>query len=57
MSKSQKTKMSLIMKKAWKLFKDGLISFSVSLRVSWQIAKGKVKESEIMKMLKGGSRR
>lgn len=43
-----------LMKRAWKLFRDGLISFSLSLKVSWQIAKNLLTESQVYKSMKGG---
>lgn len=54
MSKQEKKKLMLriIMKRAWGLFKNGIISLSISLRLSWAIAKGKITQKSISKIVK-----
>jgi hypothetical protein len=48
-------RLSLIFKRAWKLFKNGFVSFSMSLKVSWNVNKGKISEATLKKtLLKGG---
>ena len=50
-------RMSMLMKRAWSLFKRGMVSFSMSLKISWQLHKGNVTEAQLKKMLlKGGMR-
>lgn len=43
-----------LMKRAWKLFRDGLVSFSLSLKISWRIAKNLTTEAQVYKSMKGG---
>jgi hypothetical protein len=50
-------KMSEIMLRAWKLFKGGIVSLSMSMKISWKVAKGVITAGQLKKMmLKGGMR-
>jgi hypothetical protein len=46
-----RAKLRIIMHKAWGLFKQGIVSFSLSLKLSWSIAQGKTNEYELMRKL------
>lgn len=51
-------KMSEIMLRAWKLFKGGMVSLSMSMKISWKVAKGLITTGQLTKMLvKGGMKR
>ena len=51
-------KLSEIMLRAWKLFKGGLVSLSMSMKISWKVAKGVITQGQLTKMLvKGGMKR
>ena len=43
-----RAKLRLIMQRAWGLFKQGIVSFSMSLRLSWGIHKGQVDERKLL---------
>lgn len=40
-----------VMLRAWGLFKRGVLSLSLSLRLSWAVAKGITTEKQLMKKL------
>lgn len=46
-----RAKLRLIMQKAWGLFRHGIVSFSMSLRLSWGIQKGTVNEAKLLTQL------
>lgn len=46
-----RSRLRVIMQKAWGLFRHGVVSFSMSLRLSWGIAQGKVNEFLLLKKL------
>ncbi|MFB9296041.1 hypothetical protein [Persicitalea jodogahamensis] len=46
-----RSRLRIIMQKAWGLFRHGVVSFSMSLRLSWSISKGKVDEFQLLKKL------
>ena len=46
-----RARLRIIMHKAWGLFRRGIVSFSMSLRLSWSIAKGQTNEYDLMKKL------
>ena len=51
-------RMSEIMLRAWKLFKGGMVSLSLSMKISWKVAKGLITTGQLSKMLaKGGMKR
>ena len=51
-------RLSEIMHRAWKLFKGGIVSFSLSMKISWKVAKGVITQGQLSKMLvKGGMKR
>jgi hypothetical protein len=45
-------KMKVLMNRAWGLFRKGLVSFSLSLRLSWALEKGQISEWDLQKKLK-----
>ena len=47
-----RTRLRLIMQRAWGLFKNGIVSFSMSLRLSWAIQKGQVNEANLLTKLR-----
>ncbi|WP_165933462.1 hypothetical protein [Arundinibacter roseus] len=51
-SEKIRSKLRLIMQRAWGLFRKGVVSFSMSLRLSWSIQKGKMNEGQLAKLLK-----
>ncbi|WP_165933429.1 hypothetical protein [Arundinibacter roseus] len=51
-SEKLRAKLRLIMQRAWGLFHRGVVSFSMSLRLSWGIQKGKVNESTLLSKLR-----
>ncbi len=48
----KKLRMRGVMMMAWKLFKSGIVSFSLSLKISWQVSLGKITQSVVSKQLK-----
>ena len=48
----KKLRMSSVMKMAWKLFRKGMVSFSLSLKISWQLELGKITHTLVSKHLK-----
>lgn len=40
-----------VMLRAWGFFKRGILSLSLSLRLSWAVAKGTTTEKQLMKKL------
>ncbi|WP_373331398.1 hypothetical protein [Salmonirosea aquatica] len=50
-SEQWRSRLRVVMQKAWGLFKHGIVSFSMSLRLSWGIAQGKVNEFLLLKKL------
>lgn len=48
----KKLRMRGIMRMAWTLFKNGMISFSLSLKVSWQLSMGKITHTAVSKYIK-----
>ena len=44
-------RLSSIMKDAWRFFRNGIVSFSLSLKLSWKVAKGEITTTQIKKML------
>lgn len=49
---SWRARLSSIMKDAWRFFRNGIVSFSLSLKLSWKVAKGEITTTQIKKMLK-----
>jgi hypothetical protein len=41
----------LLMIRAWALYRRGVVSMSLSLTMSWQVAKGKITEKQLIKQL------
>jgi hypothetical protein len=50
-SEKWRSRLRIIMQKAWGLFRHGVVSFSMSLRLSWDIQKGKVNEIKLLTQL------
>ncbi|MDF7817368.1 hypothetical protein P1X15_07175 [Runella sp. MFBS21] len=46
-----------VMVRAWGLFRKGLLSLSLSLRVSWKLDKGLITEAQIAAMFNPKKRR
>ncbi|WP_165933383.1 hypothetical protein [Arundinibacter roseus] len=46
-----RARLRIIMQKAWGLFRHGIVSFSLSLRLSWSIAKGQTNEFDLLRKL------
>ena len=51
-NESWRARLSMIFKDAWSMFRNGVVSFSLSLKLSWQIFKGKITINQVNKMLK-----
>ncbi|MEA5257182.1 hypothetical protein VB264_05245 [Arcicella aquatica] len=48
----KKLRMASVMRFAWKLFRKGMVSFSLSLKISWQLELGKLSYTAVSKHLK-----
>jgi hypothetical protein len=46
-----RARLRLIMQRAWGLFRHGIVSFSMSLKLSWGIQQGKVNEAKLLTQL------
>lgn len=53
MKASLRNRLKAIMYKAWTLFRNGVVSFSLSLKLAWQIDKNLVprKQQELLRKL------
>jgi hypothetical protein len=52
MAASKRTRLSNVMKNAWAFFKNGIVSFSISLKLAWSLDKGLITMTLLNKYFK-----
>lgn len=51
-----RARLSNIMRKAWTFYKNGIVSFSLSLKLAWQVDKGQITMVNLNKFFKKSRR-
>ncbi|GAB3936972.1 hypothetical protein [Larkinella terrae] len=54
MRKEWLTKLRSIMTTAWALFRRGIVTMSMSLKVAWRVVRGEIALDKVYKQLKRG---